>query len=260
MALQLGDSGHEVELLQTQLTEAGLNPSVSGTFDEDTQQAVWDFQEMASVTPTGVADDATMTELSRWTSADAGAGGTPAPGTIAVVDENGAVLATGSATTVSRAGDVSDIGWTARQILEAGAGTISPWIPAAIDTANALGWTVACGYDSDVASILGATGGIGLYFGPGDVLGLYASIGADLGAIIGVGVAGCWTVVNGGPDKLAGECLAFEMSGGEFLTAGASALFNMDGTFLGIAAEAGVGFGLPLNSYVSYNSTRIMQF
>lgn len=260
--------------MQQELVAIGQHAPTHGTYDEETQQAVYDFQVQAGITPSGTADDHTLAELQRWYEWSAQSHqpaepahepahdpNQPAPGTLALVDAQGHVVATGTAHPISRSGGLDPAGWTASHLLETAACVASgPAVCAAIQLGNALGWTVAVGYDADLAGVLGITGGMGLYFGSDGNNGLYSTIGADLGAVVGASVAACFTAVDGPPSTLAGDCLAFEAGGGEVLVGGGSLLFSPSGGFIGVAAEIGIGVGLPVAVFASYTNTRLVQF
>jgi peptidoglycan hydrolase-like protein with peptidoglycan-binding domain len=263
--LQLGDTGAEVSDLQDRLYQLGYDLYGSGQYDTYTQEAVRRFQTDYGLEPTGVADDDTLGYVNHYTASaptesPVAAAGTP--GTAQVLDQSGNVLAQATPQQVDRQGDVADLSDTVRDALE----TILKSNPMtapyayAIELANALGWTVAVGLDEDLAGVIGLTEGIGLYFGPGNTWGIYRSIGGDLGAVIGASGAACWTVVNGGPDKLGGVCWAIEASAGELLVGGGSVLFTLSGEFLGVACELGIGAGIPANAFASLSYTHLQQF
>jgi peptidoglycan hydrolase-like protein with peptidoglycan-binding domain len=60
-----GEAGPEVSALQRRLTDLGywVGPAISGTFDGDTTQAVYAFQKIEGLPPTGKADPATRQRL-----------------------------------------------------------------------------------------------------------------------------------------------------------------------------------------------------
>ncbi len=64
ITLKLGDKGEEVKKMQNRLKELGyLFVSVSGTYNEGTQQCVKDFQLLNGFQTTGVADPKTLEKL-----------------------------------------------------------------------------------------------------------------------------------------------------------------------------------------------------
>ncbi len=191
----------------------------------------------------------------------AGGGHVQAPGGFAIVDAGGDVRVPNVAVReVTRAGDLDDLGWVARQAINETLREGFPAFKLGIEYANAYGWTIALGLDGDIAGILGLTSGAGIYFGPDDAMGLFTSIGADLGFIIGGSIEVAMTFVQGGPDRLAGECFAAEAGGGELIVASGSVLWDMHGDFLGWAGEVGVGFGLPISVFASYSTTKLWKF
>jgi len=200
-----------------------------------------------------------MTSVELGNAGSEGTGGT----TDQVVDQSGNVLVHGTARLVERQGALGALSGPAREALELALETnvwTAPMVYA-LDLANALGWTVAVGVDGDAATdpAIGLTAGAGLYFAPGNEWGLYGTIGGDVGAIWGVSGTACITVLNGGPDKLAGPVWAIEGAGGEAYGAGVALLFNMDGQFIGISGEVGACAGIPANAYASYTNTWLIR-
>jgi len=62
-ALQIGDSGSEVAELQQRLADLGYQIPVSGSYDEQTYEAVKSYQQYCGVEVTGVADTNTLSYL-----------------------------------------------------------------------------------------------------------------------------------------------------------------------------------------------------
>lgn len=259
--LEPGQTSNDVAHLQARLVQVGIDAPTHGSYDEETVHAVARFQEMAGLGPNGYADADTLHELDRWVAhaSSYGDAGVVAPGSAAVVDPQGRVVATGVARSVSRTGSLEPLDWTQARIAEVAACLAGgAFVCSAMSLAQSIGWTVAVGYDSDVAGVLGISSGLGIYFGPNGETGIYSSIGADLGAVVGASAVGCFTAVPGGPENLAGDCVAIEASAGELAVAGAAILFAPSGGFVGVAASVGVGIGFPVNVFVSYSSTHLV--
>lgn len=180
----------------------------------------------------------------------------PRAGPVAIVAGD-AVVAYGHAKQLDRNGDLSELVDLAKIALR----QVFQPVVAAIDLANALGWTAAVGVDVDMAYLGGLSAGAGLYFGPDDEWGAYTSLGEDLGLVIGASATACFTVVNGGPSRLGGQCLAVEVSaGGGWAAIGGAVLYTPAGDFLGVAAELGIGLGIPINVYTSFSTTHLYGF
>jgi hypothetical protein len=136
-------------------------------------------------------------------------------------------------------------------------GPLGPVVVAARAAANATGNTAAVGIAGDAAAVIGINAGSGIYFGPAGEMGLYASVGGDIGATLGASVGVGITMVKGGPDNLAGDCVSVSAAGGEVVVGSLSVLFTMDGKFSGICGVIGVGVGWPIDFYASYSHTWI---
>jgi len=174
--------------------------------------------------------------------------------------------------TVNRQGRTEPQGWNERMwaegVLLGGTAFGGAGILATIKLVNALGGTFAIGYSlasTTQFGVLGLKTGAGVYFGPGGEFGIYGTIGADLGAILGASATIVQTAVKGGPNNLAGPAITAEVAGGEIAVVGAAALFSPQPLlagrfgvkFLGMAASVGVGVGWPFNVYGSLSDTRI---
>ncbi|WP_199857819.1 N-acetylmuramoyl-L-alanine amidase [Erythrobacter sp. EC-HK427] len=103
------------------------------------------------------------------------------------------------------------------------------------------------------AGLLGGAGlGAGLIFAPGNVMGAYGGAEITAGFIAGIGANFQLTVLKGGIDSFRGIARAVGISGGEGVTAGAAAIFNDAGSFMGVSLQVGVGVSLtPLEIFTS---------
>ena len=146
-----------------------------------------------------------------------------------------------------------------RQAVRLGLQWLGP-ATALVDLANEYGWTVCVGVDADLAAVVGITGGAGLYFGPDDEIGIYGSLGTDFGLVLGASVGLALMVFYGPPSRMGVWLCGIEVSGGELVTAGGAILFDSDGKLFGVAAEIGVGVGLPINVFESRSYTWLKEF
>jgi hypothetical protein len=64
-------------------------------------------------------------------------------------------------------------------------GSIVTLLGAAGALAHSQGCTVALGYGGDAIGIGGASGGVGIYYGPNGEQGVYGAVGLDVGFAMG---------------------------------------------------------------------------
>jgi hypothetical protein len=119
-----------------------------------------------------------------------------------------------------------------------------------------LGCTIGVGLGEEADAVLGIAAGAGLYYTPSGEIGVYGSLGGDLGAVLGVGYSEILTVVHGGSDALAGNCLAVTLAGGDGVVGSGSLLFDgHNGHLVGVAGSIGLGIGWPVAVFESYSHT-----
>ena len=188
-----------------------------------------------------------------------GGAGVPGPGEFWLVDQSGQPVQQVEPREFSLDGDTEELDFLRRQGVRLALHALGPAI-ALVDLANERGWTVCVGVDADLAAIAGLTGGAGLYFGPDDEIGVYGSLGTDFGLVLGASVGLALMVFYGPPSRMGGWGRAVEVSGGELVTAGGAILFDSDGKLFGVAAEIGVGVGLPINVFESRSYTWLKEF
>jgi len=186
----------------------------------------------------------------------------PGPGPVAVVAQDGSVVSHGQAIELRRSGDTTPAPTLLEVAVQAavtGAGAmpgIGPLVTM-VNIAHQLGCTVAIGLDGELASIVGGDAGGGVYYTPAGHFGLYGTLAADLGAVVGASISEAMTVVRGEASALAGDCLAITGGGGEGVVGSGSLLFSPQGGFLGIAGSIGLGVGLPAAAFAQYQHTWI---
>ncbi len=125
--------------------------------------------------------------------------------------------------------------------------------------ANANGCTVALGLGVDAIGIGGVSGGGGIYYGPNGEIGVYGSIGLDVGFAMGLSAEIVYTIIAGAPSvNFKGDCWVVTLSGGEVVVVGGSAIFAYsDGHFVGVSVAGGIGAGAPIALYGQLSHTWI---
>ncbi len=145
-------------------------------------------------------------------------------------------------------------------------GPYAPFVAAlrlAARLSAAAGAPVSIGIGPSVGGGLGAGAslGAGLVFGPGGELGVYGAVQFNIGFITSISATAQVTVVRGGIDRFGGWGLAAAVSAGEGVVGGAAALFDLQGNFVGVSAEVGVGAGFsPVDFYVAVQRQVASQF
>lgn len=140
-----------------------------------------------------------------------------------------------------------------RQALYAAMG---PYLIMVTEMANALGATVAIGLAGGGGiPAMGGGGGFGVYFGPSGEIGVYGGTEYHEGLQFSISGVVQYTIVNGGPEELSGEC-KFVGGGGDIgASVGGLVLLTMDDEFLGITIMGGVGAGFPFEFYAGQQET-----
>jgi hypothetical protein len=114
--------------------------------------------------------------------------------------------------------------------------------------------------DEAILAFLALSGGAGLYYCTNGEIGVYASRGIGLGldmlsAALTISVA----VYLGGPSLMAGNSIVVGISGGEFVVAGASMIFNAPPPpfhINGFQCGMGIGFGeMPITATITASHT-----
>jgi hypothetical protein len=114
--------------------------------------------------------------------------------------------------------------------------------------------------DDGIIALLALSGGVGLYYCSNGEIGVYASRGIGVGFdILSAALTVSVAVYLGGPSLMAGNSVLVGISGGEFVVAGASMIFNAPPPpfrIIGFQCGLGIGFGtMPVTATITASET-----
>jgi hypothetical protein len=233
-----------------------------GDHAPELRQAIADFQVQRGLSPTGLADGETLSELERAVSqrqrevaaTHAGPAGRPSaasngagvPADTATMMLERSVSASAPRTFGVAPREPSPVEQIALQAF-----LDLPGIDALRDFAREHGVTIVIGVGTDRSVGARAFGSAGVYFGPNGEVGFTGSAGIGVALQIGASGTAQVTILNGGIECLEGRFSMGGVSVGQGLVGGAAVVFDGRKQWIGVSVEVGLGFGVaPLEVYV----------